>query len=215
MATAAPESSNKTHFEPPLAVSIRFAQLSHVSPENSGFPPSIFTQYKSMRRIQYVFALSCLTLAACSDLATSPAPVSAIRGGNRSNAILQNDVLQDVPAALYNPCNGEVIAGTARLHMMISTNDTKSGNTMTDFSSTLDFDGIGEVTGTIYNGRTREGFNYSLGTNRATEFSIDSELLVISKGSAENFSSTARVHITYNANGTPAAEVELVKASCK
>ncbi len=167
-----------------------------------------------MRRTLFLFAASCFTLTACSETTTAPEQASSEFAGRRAFAILTNDVQRDVPAALINPCNGEQILGTARIHFLLSTNDTKSGNTMTNLSTTLDFDGIGEVTGTSYNGKTREAFKYSLGTDRATEFSFDSEMRIISQGSAQNFSTTARVHVTFNANGTPTAESELVKSAC-
>lgn len=168
-----------------------------------------------MRSLQYLLAASCLALAACSEPVSGPVQTAVVTSGNRASVAVQNEVYRDVPAGFFNPCNGEQIIGTTRIHILVTSTDTRSGNSIFNYSTTMDFNGIGETTGTSYTGRTREAFKYSFGNDRATEFTVESEMRVISQGSPQNFTTTSRVHITMNATGIPTAEQEFVKAECR
>lgn len=118
-------------------------------------------------------------------------------------AVVTHDYDMPFSATVANPCNGDVVALTGTLDLMVRM--TLSGSGRANFGGHLNYDlsGVGVPSGAEYNVKDVENVesNNITFTNGAAAFSDEEQFVVISKGGAPNFVAHLIIHETFNANG--------------
>jgi len=160
--------------------------------------------------LKVVALLSVLAVAGCSDLARTTEPSTrALKPQSASaNAVSTREEL--VPTSpILNPCNGEIIEGSAELHIVEGT--TKNGGfDRIDY----DFDGTGDVTGSEYHGHvTFTDFGTS-NQNGTTVESSTTRIHIIGQGQAPDFFSDATFRTVISASGQE-HDIALSNARCQ
>ncbi len=156
------------------------------------------------------FAAAAFLLSACADT-TAPTGLQSPRAGS-------NDVDQNVtvPSTFdtINPCNGDAVALTGTIHMLVHSTTASSGNLSSTIDFTGQYSGVGAPSLVSYNGYTRYFESYE----NQNPFPIVEHLIssfdVKSATAVDNFSVTVDYKITINANGVPTAEIQDVKNAC-
>ena len=164
-----------------------------------------------MRVFQYTFLLACVATTACSNV-TEPV-IAQLIPSSASMSVLVNETTTH-ETSMTNGCNGEQVIGTGQDHVLATTVDTPSGNTIARVSFSETFNGVGVTTGTSYEGRTNVVTDFKLG-NGSQVVASDVAVKVVSKGAAPNFTAIVRTHVTLNANGTVTANTETIRTICK
>jgi hypothetical protein len=114
-----------------------------------------------------------------------------------------------------NPCTGEPVHLTGQLHILFHiTEDANGGFHVQAHFQPQGVSGTGLVSGEQYRGVgvTRDGAYFPPGELRETTF-VD-RFYFISKGPSANMLAKATIHVTFNANGEPTAEVIRVDLKC-
>lgn len=160
--------------------------------------------------MKYLLTAAALIAAtACTD-ATAP---SALRPGS---GLKDSDFNQTDPSALAssNPCNNDAVELAGTLHTLIHSTDAGSGNQhiYTDFTGS--YSGLGEPSGATYQGSTRTLNDFTTNNPYPIVTDFFQDIVLISNGSAPNYTLRIHVKLTINANGVPTADVEDFSETC-
>jgi hypothetical protein len=123
----------------------------------------------------------------------------------------------DVPVAsvVSDPCSGEQVALTGRLHLLVSLTSDSGGGVHTQIhSNPQGVEGTALTSGTTYvgNGMTRLSIN--INGDPPLEFTFVNNFHLISPGKAPNISVHATTHMVINANGDITADVVSLSVDC-
>jgi hypothetical protein len=109
-----------------------------------------------------------------------------------------------------NPCTGEPLHLTGELHILFHvTEDANGGLHVQTHFQPQGVSGTGLLSGEQYRGVgvTRDEFYFPPGEFREREFTSVNRFYMISAGPSDNMLETATIHVTFNANGEPTAEL--------
>ncbi len=115
-----------------------------------------------------------------------------------------------------NPCTDEPVRLTGNLHILFHvTEDAKGGFHVQLHFQPQGVSGTGLESGEQYRGVgvTRQGF-YFPPEEGLREFTVVDRFIIVSKGPSENLLAATTIHVTFNANGEPTAEVFRVRIRC-
>ena len=107
-----------------------------------------------------------------------------------------------------NPCTGEPVHFTGELHILFhQTEDANGGFHVQTHFQPQGVSGTGLLSGEQYRGVgvTRDETYFPPGEFR--EFTYVNRFYMISAGPSDNMLETATIHVTFNANGEPTAEL--------
>jgi opacity protein-like surface antigen len=134
-----------------------------------------------------------------------------------SAAMAANVVDESIPFALsaYNPCNGEAVELSGRLHYLVNvTEDATGGYHLDVHANTQGVSGTGQATGAAYQVNYTDTFQLNV-TNAALEATAPLHLNVIAQGQAPNFLLHAVFHIRVNATGGLTTYVDTFRVECR
>jgi hypothetical protein len=149
-----------------------------------------------MKRLVLSVAVVGTTLALAAGMALAQATTFT------SNEKVPLDQIVD------NPCTGELLHLTGELHMLFHvTEDANGGFHVQTHFQPQGVSGTGLVSGEQYRGVgvTRNEIYFAPGEVR--EFTSVNRFYMISAGPSDNMLETATIHVTFNANGEPTAEL--------
>ena len=151
-------------------------------------------------------------LCACAD-ATAPTSLDAT-GLPRARADM--DVNQTVPVALAitNPCNGDALALTGTLHMLIHITQSTSGNQHFYGDYTGQYSGVAAPSLVNYNGYTRNFEDFSTMDPFPIVDQFITSLDLNSATGVDNFHVTIHLKVTVNANGETTVDYNEIDSSC-
>ena len=145
---------------------------------------------------------------ACSDSATNPGI-----GVPPDFAVTTNT---DVPlGAFFNPCNGDNVVTSGRLHMLTSTTLDANGGLHVDLHFQVkDGRGVGVPSGISYNavGITRETLNFPSGGGFNDTFVNNFRMIAAANG--PSFQVHQTFHFTVDAKGNVTANVAKTRTTC-
>jgi hypothetical protein len=156
-----------------------------------------------MKRLVLSLAVVGMTLALAAGMALAQATTDTFNEKVPLNLIVDN------------PCTGEPLQLTGELHILfLVTNDANGGfHVQTQFQP-QGVSGTGLVSGEQYRGVgvTREEFNAQQGELR--EYTLVDRFYLVSMGPSDNLLATTTIHVTFNANGEPTAELVRLDTKC-
>jgi hypothetical protein len=156
-----------------------------------------------VKRLVFLLAVVGTTLALAAGMALAQATTDKFNEKVPLNQIV------------FNPCTGEPLQLTGELHILfLVTNDANGGfHVQTQFQP-QGVSGTGLVSGEQYRGVgvTREEFNAQQGELR--EYTLVDRFYLVSTGPSENMLATTTIHVTFNANGEPTAELVRLDTKC-
>jgi hypothetical protein len=156
-----------------------------------------------MKRLVLSLAVVGMTLALAAGMAIAQATTDTFNETEPFDAIFDN------------PCTGEPVHFTGELHVLFHvTEDANGGFHVQTHFQPQGVSGTGLVSGEQYRGVgvTRDEFYFPPGELRETTF-ID-RFYFVSKGPSENMLATTTIHVTFNANGEPTAELFRLELKC-
>jgi hypothetical protein len=156
-----------------------------------------------MKRLVLSLAVVGMTLALAAGMALAQATTDTF------NETVPLDLTVD------NPCTGEPLQLTGELHILFHVTEDANGgfHVQTQFQP-QGASGTGLVSGEQYRGVgvTRDEAYFPPGELRETTF-ID-RFYMISTGPSDNMLATTTIHVTFNANGEPTAELFRLELKC-
>jgi hypothetical protein len=156
-----------------------------------------------MKRLVLSLAVVGMTLALAAGMALAQATT------DKFNEKVPLDLVVD------NPCTGEQVRVTGALHILFHvTEDANGGLHVQEHFQPQGASGTGLESGTRYRGVgvTRSGAYIPPQGLRETTF-ID-RFYFVSKGPSDNMLAKATIHVTFNANGDPTAELVRLETKC-
>jgi hypothetical protein len=166
---------------------------------------------KTMRnRKIFQFGLVVLAIVLLGALSTSSARAAVVE--NRTIPIEET-----IWGTLVNPCNGNTITLTGNIHELIAETFDHSGGAHFKYHlQTEGVSGIDNVTSDVYKvimvGSMQENY-IGAGDFPYTSTSI-ANMHFIGRGSAPDFDTQLRVHLTVNANGETTSEFSIANETC-
>jgi hypothetical protein len=161
-------------------------------------------QKGGMKRLVLSLAVVGMTLALAAEMALAQATTDT------SNEQVPLDGI-----VVDNPCTGEPLQLTGELHILFHVTEDANGgfHVQTQFQP-QGASATGLVSGEQYRGVgvTRDEAYFPPGELRETTF-ID-RFYFVSKGSSDNLLATTTIHVTFNANGEPTAELVRLDTEC-
>jgi hypothetical protein len=159
-----------------------------------------------MKRLVLLLAVMGTTLALTAGMALAQATTETFTEKRPFNQ------------TIVNPCTGELVQLTGDLTFLFHvTEDANGGLHVQQHGSAAGITGTGE-SGTQYRlvGVTREEAYFPPGAppEEPREATFVNRFHVVSKGSSDNFLFDQTVHVTFNANGEPTAEVIRTDITC-
>ena len=140
--------------------------------------------------------------------------VAAAAGANAAQAGNVANVRAELPFTVSNPCTGENVVGTIRVHFLLTltANDNNvSGMELLQYSA----QGVGQTTGARYAGDEtgHTSFKSSL-VNEQTTMTDSVTFHLTTPGGGNNMVISGRSHITVNANGDVTVSYDDLSFSC-
>lgn len=126
------------------------------------------------------------------------------------------NVTRDVPASVWgNPCTGEPVNLSGRIHIVIYVRSDNQGGWHVTTHEDVELSGVGLVSGADYQASTtHDKDSYARAPFPYIEtMTFNDE--VLSQGAAENFVMHHDVHLTVTANGIPTATVDNLRVGCR
>ena len=161
-----------------------------------------------MKRLILLLAVMGTTLALAAGMALAQATT------DRYNVKVSFDEIED--PTIFNSCTDEPVLLTGELHFLITqTEDANGGLYVQEHAQAQGVSGTGLESGTQYRlvGVSRqEDFYFAPGERR--EVTVVNESHIISKGSSDNLLTHCTIHMTFNANGEPTAELTQIETEC-
>jgi hypothetical protein len=157
----------------------------------------------SVKRLVLALAVVGTTLALAAGMALAQATTDTF------NEKVPLDQVVD------NPCTGEQIRVTGALHILFHvTEDANGGLHVQTHFQPRGVSGTGLESGTRYRGVgvTRTGVYIAPGGLRET--TLVDRFYFVSKGPSPNMLQKATIHVTFNANGEPTAELVRLETKC-
>ena len=128
-------------------------------------------------------------------------------------AEVTTNVRLPIAGTVINPCNGENVDYEGTVHVVLRTTVDGSGGIHLGGNANYHVTGVGQTTGAAYVGNQNEKITLNL-VGASTETQAITFRL-ISKGGADNFYITLRLHITVNANGDVTVVHGTASAECR
>jgi hypothetical protein len=165
-----------------------------------------------MKKTALVLAVPlALAFVACDKMPTSPQQLSP-RGP--SLAVIVNEWSGTIPLSTTNTCNGDVVSGTGKIHIVVSqTTDANGGLHYNTQVQVTNIKLTGSPSGASYVGNETQMFSLNLlglGGNEteATRFKL------IGQGQTPNAIVDALFHVTVNANGDVTSSIDNFSFEC-
>jgi hypothetical protein len=150
-----------------------------------------------------------LGIAVGASLAMAPAAQAAV---------LENISIpiETVQPTVINPCNGDTIALTGDLHVLVSFTINANQISGKSLAQPQGVSGTDLTTGAEYRatGVTQDQFGGSL-TNGQYQETFINRFDIVGQGSAPSYLVHETAHVTINANGTVTANFDNFSLSCK
>ena len=134
-----------------------------------------------------------------------------------ASALAANVVDDSVPISLsaYNPCNGEPVDLSGRLHYLINVTENPTGGFHLDVhANTQGLSGAGQTTSARYEVNYTDTFQLNA-ANTALEATAPLHLNVIAQGQVPNFLLHAVFHIRVDATGSLTTYVDSFRVECR
>jgi hypothetical protein len=156
----------------------------------------LFKKGGGVKRLVLSLAVVGMTLALAAGMALAQATT------NTTNVKVPLDQIVD------NPCTGEQLHLTGELHMLFRfTEDANGGIHLQTHFQAQGVSGTGLVSGEQYRGVGVTRSEEYLPPGEVREFTSVNRFYLISAGPSDNLQETATLHVTFNANGEPTAEL--------
>jgi hypothetical protein len=133
------------------------------------------------------------------------------------SALAANVVDDSVPISLsaYNPCNGEPVDLSGRLHYLVNVTENPAGGVHLDVhANTQGLSGTGQTTSARYEVNYTDTFQLNV-TNTALEATAPLHLNVIAQGQVPNFLLHALFHIRLDATGGLTGSIDAFRVECR
>ena len=133
------------------------------------------------------------------------------------SAMAANVVDESIPISLsaYNPCSGEAVDLSGRVHYLVNvTEDATGGYHLDVHLNTQGVSGTGQTTGAKYEVNYTDTFQLNV-TNAGLEATAPLHLNVIGQGQAPNFLLHAQFHIRVDATGGLTTYVDGFRLECR
>jgi hypothetical protein len=184
---------------------------------------------KKLSLCAVLFAVIAICFLGCQGQPSNPmdATLTEQSGSNTLAKATVNHSEDKAPVGsfgAYIPCanggSGEwAVVTNAELHVVTHTVYDAGGGLHVSghFQPIRNWDGIGQVTGDVYQatGLSRENFNFDLNDGLPYEETFVNNLRWIGPGPGNNLLIHTTFHITFNANGTVTANVLNASTDCK
>jgi hypothetical protein len=147
-----------------------------------------------------LYVLAAAALLGCGE---TSAPTSVAQQGLRPAHKVGDVLVNDwTPVELQlTACNGETVSLTGDLHYLVAITQSNNGSVNAKLSSDYTFSGVGDITGAGYEGGMKFTDHEIINQGAATNFSIESSVRLIGKGSVLNTWFDFSTDFTINANG--------------
>ena len=157
-----------------------------------------------MKRIVLLLAVMGTTLALAAGMALAQATTDTY------------NVKVPIDGTIFNDCTDEPVHLTGTLHVLLTeTEDANGGLYVQEHVQVQGVSGTGLKSGTQYRAvgaNRQEDFYFAPGERR--EVTVINDSHIISKGSSDNLLMHCTIHLTFNANGEPTADLERVETEC-
>jgi len=157
-----------------------------------------------MKRLVWSLAVMGTTLALAAGMALAQATTDT------------SNVKVPVDEIIFNNCTEEEVHLTGELHILINqTENANGGLYVQEHAQAQGLSGMGLESGTQYRAvgvSRQEDFYFAPGERR--EVTLVNEFHIISKGSSDNLLMHCTIHMTFNANGAPTADLSRLDTEC-
>ncbi len=163
-----------------------------------------------LRRLSiFVVLVVAATVAAAVILATRSAPAPASAEGELVNVTL------NIPADVrQNPCNGEFVNLSGRLHIVFSVRTDSQGGYHVTQQTDEAARGTGLTSGDTYVGSDNKMESWDAKPPFPQVYTTTHSILLASNGNAPNFLFLYVLHTTVTAAGVPSATVDQFQTKC-
>jgi hypothetical protein len=161
-----------------------------------------------MKRLGLLFALGGTTLVLAAGMALAQA-----------TTVTSNEKVP-VNQIVFNPCTDELVLLTGELHILFHVTEDANGGLHVQHHAQPQGGGLlgtGEESGTQYRvvGVTRDETYVPPGApGEFRETTFVNRFHIVSSGPSDNSLLDATIHVTFNANGEPTADLERVEIKC-